>query len=85
MPTNHDAAPWLTDQDAVAYTLKAGADGKSGSFTVTTQELAKSAEATIRLNLVIEGTTTDGVTKILVVPYTIVIRNKNVQTQEGGN
>lgn len=85
VPTNHDAAPWLTDQDAVAYTLKAGADGKSGSFTVTTQELAKSAEATIRLNLVIEGTTTDGVTKILVVPYTIVIRNKNVQTQEGGN
>lgn len=80
VPENNTEAPWLTDTGVQAYPLTQENE-TSGSFTVTTQELAKAAEASIDLTLVIEGTA-NGETKTLVVPYTIIIKNKN---QEGGN
>lgn len=88
VPENYDVAPWFVhiDQTAKAYTLTPDADNRSGSFTVTAQELADDVQATIRLTLVIEGTVKNGTDKkTLVVPYTIIIKNKNNQTKKGGN
>lgn len=85
VPTNNDAAPWL-GESALAFTLPAE-DGTTGSFTITTQELAKSAEARIRLNMVIEGTA-NGTTHKVLVPYTIIIKNQKEDswtTTDGGN
>lgn len=81
LPKDNTAAPWLTGKGVQAYPLTAGSDGMSGSFTVTAQELADSAEASIDLTLVIEGMA-GGETKTLVVPYTIILKNKN---PKGGN
>ena len=85
VPTSNNAAPWL-DESALAFSLPTE-DGASGSFTITTQELAKSAEARIRLNMVIEGTANGTKQKVL-VPYTIIIKNQKEDswtTTDGGN
>ena len=85
LPENNDAAPWL-DETVKAFVLPKD-DAESGSFTITAQELAKSAEARIRLNMVIEGTA-NGTTQThkVVVPYTIIIKNKKGQDwEQGGN
>lgn len=85
VPTDNHAAPWL-NESALAFTLPTD-DGKNGSFTITTQELAKSAEARIRLNMVIEGTA-NGTTHKVLVPYTIIIKNQKEDswtTTDGGN
>ena len=85
VPTDNTAAPWL-DASAKAFLLPTD-DGASGSFTITVQELAKSAEARIRLNMVIEGMT-NGTTQKVLVPYTIIIKNQKDDswtTTEGGN
>lgn len=76
LPTDNTHAKWL-DSSAMAFDLSSNADGTSGSFTITAQELANSAEARIRLNMVIEGTP-DGssLTQKVLVPYTIIIKNK---------
>ena len=84
LPTNNTHAPWL-DKSVKAFDLSSNADGVSGSFTITAQELANSAEARIRLNMVIEGTANGSTQKVL-VPYTIIIKNKKAQEwEEGGN
>ena len=85
LPENNVAAPWL-DETMKAFVLPKE-DAESGSFTITAQELAKSAEARIRLNMVIEGTA-NGTTQThkVVVPYTIIIKNKKDQDWvQGGN
>lgn len=84
LPTDNSSAPWL-DNSAIAFDLSSNTDGQNGSFTITAQELAKSAEARIRLNMVIEGTA-NGTTHKVVVPYTIIIKNKKDQDWvQGGN
>ena len=86
LPIDNTHAKWL-DSSAKAFDLSSNTDGASGSFTVTAQELANSAEARIRLNMVIEGTP-DGssLTQKVLVPYTIIIKNKKAQEWEkGGN
>ena len=84
LPTNNSYAPWL-DNSAIAFDLSSNTDGGNGSFTITAQELAKSAEARIRLNMVIEGTSNNTKQKV-VVPYTIIIKNKKDQDwEQGGN
>lgn len=85
VPTDNTAAPWL-DASAKAFPLPTD-DEASGSFTITAQELAKSAEARIRLNMVIEGTANGTKQKVL-VPYTIIIKNQKEDswtTTDGGN
>ena len=85
VPEDNGAASWL-DASAKAFPLPAE-DGATGSFTITTQELAKSAEARIRLNMVIEGTA-NGTTHKVLVPYTIIIKNQKEDswtTTDGGN
>ncbi|WP_297907460.1 hypothetical protein [uncultured Parabacteroides sp.] len=83
VPENNAAAPWLEDT-AKAFSVKAteGSEGKSGSFTVTAQELANTATAEIQLTLVIEGTNQSSTTSTVSVPYTIRITN---QSTTGGN
>lgn len=86
LPTDYTAAPWL-NESVRAFDLSSNLDGSNGSFTITAQELAKSAEARIRLNMVIEGTA-NGTTQThkVVVPYTIIIKNKKGQDwEQGGN
>lgn len=86
LPTDNTHAKWL-DASAKAFDLSSNADGASGSFTVTAQELAGDAEARIRLNLVIGGTA-NGTSQKVVVPYTIIIKNKKSdewETTTGGN
>lgn len=86
VPTDNTAAPWL-DASAKAFPLPTDDEAKSGSFTITAQELAKSAEARIRLNMVIEGTANGTKQKVL-VPYTIIIKNQKDDswtTTDGGN
>lgn len=84
LPTNNSYAPWL-DNSAIAFDLSSNSDGLNGSFTITAQELAKSAEARIRLNMVIEGTSNNTKQKV-VIPYTIIIKNKKDQNwEQGGN
>ena len=85
VPEDNGAASWL-EASAKAFPLPAE-DGATGSFTITTQELAKSAEARIRLNMVIEGTA-NGTTHKVLVPYTIIIKNQKKDswtTTDGGN
>ena len=85
VPEDNGAASWL-DASAKAFPLPAE-DGATGSFTITTQELAKSAEARIRLNMVIEGMA-NGTTHKVLVPYTIIIKNQKEDswtTTDGGN
>lgn len=87
LPTDNANAEWL-DASTKAFDLSSNPDGESGSFTVTAQELAGDAEARIRLNLVIGGTTTNGTSQKVVVPYTIIIKNKKSdewETTTGGN
>ena len=84
LPIDNTHAQWL-DSSAKAFDLSSNTDGASGSFTITAQELANSAEARIRLNMVIEGTANGSTQKVL-VPYTIIIKNKKAQEWEkGGN
>lgn len=84
LPTDHTAAPWL-NESVRAFDLSSNVDGPNGSFTITAQELAKSAEARIRLNMVIGGTANNTTHKV-VVPYTIIIKNKKDQDwEQGGN
>ncbi|WP_075555633.1 hypothetical protein [Parabacteroides timonensis] len=75
-------APWITETGATALQLNEGDSDLKGSFTVTTQELAKHADASVRLNLVLEGTS-DGATTKVTLPYTITI--ENTTNQQGGN
>lgn len=76
--------PWLDNNEKVF--IVPTEDGTSGYFTVTAQELAKSTEARIRLTIVIEGTNTNNTVQTVVVPYTIIIKNKKEQGwEEGGN
>lgn len=87
LPTNNDHAQWL-DESAKAFDLSSNTDGASGSFTVTAQELSGNAEARIRLTLVIEGKDDNGKDQKVVVPYTIIIKNKKSnewETTTGGN
>lgn len=75
-PENKDAAPWL-DTEAKAFTLTPGADNKSGSFSLTAQELAKEGVAEINLTLAIQEKDNTDDTKVLMIPYTIkIIMNK---------
>ena len=86
VPTDNTAAPWL-DASAKAFPLPTD-DEASGSFTITAQELAKSAEARIRLNMVIEGTANGTKQQKVLVPYTIIIKNQKEDswtTTDGGN
>ena len=92
-PSEKDQLKWWdvtygsTTEPKWAYVLHPATENKndtaydetevSGSFTVTVQELSKASSATIKLNLVAEK---DGVEVIL--PYTLVIRNKQ---EQGGN
>ena len=70
VPTDNNA-PWITDDDALAAYPLTQESNLSGSFTVTTQELATAGEAEIELTLVITGDEGE-----LVIPYTIVITNQ---------
>ena len=63
-----------------SFTLKPGADNKTGSFTVNLQELQKEAKASIILTLVI----VDAKGREMSIPYTINISNKETTT-DGGN
>ena len=84
LPTDNTAAQWL-EESVKAFDLSSNVDGPNGSFTITAQELAKSAEARIRLNMVIGGTANNTTHKV-VVPYTIIIKNKKDQDwEQGGN
>lgn len=84
LPTDNTAAQWL-EGSVKAFDLSSNVDGSNGSFTITAQELAKSAEARIRLNMVIGGTANNTTHKV-VVPYTIIIKNKKDQDwEQGGN
>lgn len=69
-----------TGRPDCAFKLNPSADSPttSGSFTITLQELATAATATIKLTLVAQH---DGYPDI-VLPYTLTITN---QTNEGGN
>lgn len=87
LPTNNTYAQWL-DTSAKAFDLSSNEDGASGSFTVTAQELSGNTEARIRLTLVIEGKDANGKDQKVVVPYTIIIKNKKSndwETTTGGN
>ena len=87
LPTDNINAQWL-DTSAKAFDLSSNEDGASGSFTVTAQELSGNAEARIRLTLVIEGKDANGKDQKVVVPYTIIIKNKKSndwETTTGGN
>ena len=85
VPENDNAAPWMEDDTKQAFTVTQGeADEggyvRSGSFTVTAQELASTTtgRAEIELMLLI----TDG-TSEMAIPYTVVITNQ--KTTDGGN
>ena len=86
VPENDDAAPWMQDDTKKAFTVTPGqvVDEerfvRSGSFTVTAQELASTTtgRAEIELMLLI----TDG-TSEMAIPYTVVITNQ--KTTDGGN
>ena len=85
VPGNDDAAPWMEDDTKQAFTVTPGeADEdehvRSGSFTVTAQELASTTtgRAEIELMLLI----TDGASE-MAIPYTVVITNQ--KTTDGGN
>ena len=85
VPENDNAAPWMEDNTKQAFTVTQGeADEeghvRSGSFTVTAQELASTTtgRAEIELMLLI----TDG-TSEMAIPYTVVITNQ--KTTDGGN
>ena len=85
VPENDNAAPWMEDDTKQAFTVTPGeADEyghvRSGSFTVTAQELATTTtgRAEIELMLLI----TDG-TSEMAIPYTVVITNQ--KTTDGGN
>ena len=85
VPGNDDAAPWMEDDTKQAFTVTPGEadeDGyvRSGSFTVTAQELASTTtgRAEIELMLLI----TDG-TSEMAIPYTVMITNQ--KTTDGGN
>ena len=85
VPGNDDEAPWMEDDTKQAFTVTPGeADEdehvRSGSFTVTAQELASTTtgRAEIELMLLI----TDGASE-MAIPYTVVITNQ--KTTDGGN
>ena len=75
LPTDNTNAPWL-DASSIALPITAGTDNLSGSFTVTAQELANKASATVALTLVVQGTDSDGNNKEMTIPYTVIIQNK---------
>lgn len=79
LPNDNSNAPWL-NETAIALKVDSDPDNQqSGSFTVTVQELTNRAMAKILLRLVVTDANRK---KEMVIPYTIIIQNKQ---EEGGN